>query len=105
MAATVVLAFLSGSRLEVLTYASCSRSFCTHSALLCRCYFCLGLAPRGGLLAENSRAPGMSTYLRTRAADLLRLIESLDREQWIFILVAVTIAGFLMLKGMGGRRI
>jgi len=47
----------------------------------------------------------MFSYIKSWLAAGLRGIEGLEREQWIVILVCVTVAGFMMLQGMGTRRI
>jgi hypothetical protein len=31
-------------------------------------------------------------------------IDGLDRQEWLLVLIAVVIAGFLCLRGMGSRR-
>ncbi len=31
-------------------------------------------------------------------------IENLDRQQWLVILVVVTVAGFMVLQGFGNKR-
>jgi len=34
----------------------------------------------------------------------MSFIEGLDRQQWLVILVCVTIAGFMVLQGFGSKR-